>query len=1146
MKKQRKPEEKENSGRLLRNAAEEKPVRSSGTSSDLKERTSEEFLQELRVHQIELEMQNEELRKAQLALEESRQRYADLYDFAPVGYFTFTSEALIKEANLTAAALLGITRQKLINVRFRRMVAAKDQDRWDQHFLKVLQQGERQTCELMLKRQDGSTFYAGLESIRKEVSSGAPEIHTAITDITERKRAEEALRKSEEMFSNLFDNAAGGVFQTTLEGRVVIVNRVFTRMFGYESSEEVINTITDITRQIYANPDDRQMISGFLKEKGYLRNYECPMRRKDGSLFWGSISARFSETVDGLPCFEGLIVDVSERKRAEEELSKREKKYRELYDFLPIPVYEMDLEANLISVNRAVYETFRGTEEDLKKDFRAWQLLSPEDIEKSAKNIQRLLKGEQVEGTEYTLMRLDGSVFPAIVISSVIYSDGNPVGLRGAIVDISERKQTEDALKESEELFKSYLEHAPDGVYMSDLEGTFLYGNRKCEEVIGYRREELIGKNFLELNILSEKSLNKAVQLLQANTEGRGTGPDEIELINKEGRLIPVEINTNVVQRMGQSIVIASVRDITERKRTEEELRESEEKYRNILENIEDGYFEIDPAGNFTFFNPSLCRIVGYPREEILGMNNRVFMDAENAKKVFRTFNEAYVTGIPTKGFEWETIRKDGTRVNIEVSLSIIVRPGEKPTGFRGIARDVTERKRAEKALEDSEKKYRLLVENAGEAIYVAQDGRLKFVNETSSKLTGYTREEMTSRPLIEFIHPDDRDLVLDRRFKRQEGRELPSIYSLRIITQSGDTRWVNLSAVQIEWEGKPATLNFMVDITGLKQAEESLRLSNEKTSKAFRTSPDWMTITTLEEGRHVDVNDAFVELSGFSREEALGKTRIELGLWVDPHERDRAMEIIRKEGCLKNYESKIRIKSGEVRTMLRSAEVFELEGQKYVTSTNRDITNLRKSQEKLEKTLESLRKAMGGIIQVISATVETRDPYTAGHQQRVADLARAIAQEMGLAEDQRDGLRMAGIIHDLGKVSLPAEILSKPTKLTEIEYQLIQAHSQIGYDILKGIEFPWPIADMVLQHHERMNGSGYPQGLKGEDILLEARILMVADVVEAIASNRPYRPALGIDAALEEIEKNKGILYDPEVAEVCLGLFREKGFRFG
>ena len=198
-----------------------------------------------------------------------------------------------------------------------------------------------------------------------------------------------------------------------------------------------------------------------------------------------------------------------------------------------------------------------------------------------------------------------------------------------------------------------------------------------------------------------------------------------------------------------------------------------------------------------------------------------------------------------------------------------------------------------------------------------------------------------------------------------------------------------------------------------------------------------------------------------------------------------------------------------------------------------------------LELSLKNLRKALGGIIQAMALTVETRDPYTSGHQRRVADLARSIAHEMGLPEDQVDGLRMAGIVHDLGKIAVPAEILSKPTKLTDLEFALIKVHPQISYDILKDIDFPWPVAEIVLQHHERMDGSGYPQGLKGENILLEARILMVADVVEAIASHRPYRPALGIDAALEEIEKNKGILYDPEVVEVCLRLFKEKGYSF-
>jgi putative two-component system response regulator len=198
---------------------------------------------------------------------------------------------------------------------------------------------------------------------------------------------------------------------------------------------------------------------------------------------------------------------------------------------------------------------------------------------------------------------------------------------------------------------------------------------------------------------------------------------------------------------------------------------------------------------------------------------------------------------------------------------------------------------------------------------------------------------------------------------------------------------------------------------------------------------------------------------------------------------------------------------------------------------------------ERLQKTLNDLQKAMEGIIQAMGLTAETRDPYTAGHQRRVTHIACAIATEMGLPEDQIDGIRMAGIIHDIGKISVPAEILSKPGRITRHEFAIIKSHPQVGYDMLKKIDFPWPIAQIVYQHHERMDGSGYPQGLSSEDILLEARILAVADVVEAMASHRPYRPALGIDIALEEISINREVLYDPDVVDACLRLFKEKGF---
>jgi len=208
-----------------------------------------------------------------------------------------------------------------------------------------------------------------------------------------------------------------------------------------------------------------------------------------------------------------------------------------------------------------------------------------------------------------------------------------------------------------------------------------------------------------------------------------------------------------------------------------------------------------------------------------------------------------------------------------------------------------------------------------------------------------------------------------------------------------------------------------------------------------------------------------------------------------------------------------------------------------------KEIQHFRKSADQLRDTIDELQKVILGIIKAMVSTVETRDPYTAGHQQRVANLARAIAVEMGLPRDRIDGTYIAASIHDLGKIAIPAEILSKPGRITNTEFELIKTHPQVGYDILKEIDFPWPIAAIVRQHHERLDGSGYPDGLMSEEILLEARIVSVADVVEAIASHRPYRPAFSIEKALDEIDKYKGIYYDPEVVMICKRVVNRRGF---
>jgi PAS domain S-box-containing protein len=335
-------------------------------------------------------------------------------------------------------------------------------------------------------------------------------------------------------------------------------------------------------------------------------------------------------------------------------------------------------------------------------------------------------------------------------------------------------------------------------------------------------------------------------------------------------------------------------------------------------------------------------------------------------------------------------------------------------------------------------------------------------------------------------------------------------------------------------------------DITRLKEGEKNLLTSQQQwqsTEEKYRHVVENAieAIVVLQDGLVKFVNPASLKLFGYSEEEIIS---IPFTEFIYPEDREliykNYLKRLKGEAMPSVYPLRALAKDGTVKWVEIHA-VSIAWGEKPATLYFLgDITEHKRFEEERQQSIDRLRRALGATVQAISAIVESRDPYTAGHQKRVADLARSMATEMGLTNHQIDGIRMAGIIHDLGKISVPAEILSKPTKLTDIEFGLIKVHPQSGYDILKDIDFSWPIARIVLEHHERMNGSGYPYGLSGDNLLIESRIIAVADIVEAIASHRPYRPALGLDAALDEIEKNRGILYDSEAVDACLKLFRE------
>lgn len=331
-------------------------------------------------------------------------------------------------------------------------------------------------------------------------------------------------------------------------------------------------------------------------------------------------------------------------------------------------------------------------------------------------------------------------------------------------------------------------------------------------------------------------------------------------------------------------------------------------------------------------------------------------------------------------------------------------------------------------------------------------------------------------------------------------------------------------------------------------RAESALRESESKYRALFENAND--AIFVIKDERFAGYNTKTLQIFGCTKGEIDGHSLVEFSPPLQPDGSESARKLGEKIDAASSdrpqfFEWQYRRGDGTLFDAEVSLSRILIGEEVVLQGIVRDITDRKRAQEQLDKTLENLRNAMGGTIRVIAQVVETKDPYTAGHQRRVSNLARAIGTEMGLSRDIIEGIRMAGVIHDIGKVSVPAEILSKPGKLTNKEFELIKDHPQTGFDILKDVEFPWPIADIVLQHHEKLDGSGYPQGLKDDQICLEARIVAVADVVEAIASHRPYRPSLGIKVALEEISRNKGVLYDAGAVDACLRLFEEKGFTF-
>jgi PAS domain S-box-containing protein/putative nucleotidyltransferase with HDIG domain len=437
------------------------------------------------------------------------------------------------------------------------------------------------------------------------------------------------------------------------------------------------------------------------------------------------------------------------------------------------------------------------------------------------------------------------------------------------------------------------------------------------------------------------------------------------------------------------------------------------------------------------------------------------------------------------------------------------------------------------------EKIFGTLIRDSADGIYVVSWGVFEYVNPAFEKLVGASAEEICGPgfDMLDFVHPDDKKLV------RAGTEARGGIFEFRIVSRDGATKYVEAGTSVLSGNGG-RIMGILRETTARRLEDRSLRENEEKYRHVVERATDGIAI--IQDSLFKYINPRAAEIGGFTLDELIDTP---FGRYLATEDITTLESTYKRESGAEDtpviFEASVKRKDGTMTSVELSAGRITYQGKPANLVIMRDVTDRRKTEEELSLTLGKLRKAMGATIQAMSLTIETRDPYTAGHQKRVSDLARAIATEMKLSSEDIDAIRMAASIHDLGKISIPAEILSKPGKINEFEFRLIQNHPQIGFEILRTIEFPWPIAEIVLQHHERINGSGYPNGLRGEEIHIIARILAVADVVEAMVSHRPYRAALTLGEAIHEITKNRGTLYDPDVVDACKRLFIEGRFAF-
>ena len=967
----------------------------------------------------------------------------------------------------------------------------------------------------------------------------------------QRRQIEAAYQRSEQLLRDAQRIAKVGGWEYDTEAKRTTWTEEVYRIYGVGLDYDP----NDISKNIEHYEDQATIEQAFLDavQRGVSYDIELSFRSADGALKWVRTSG-YPVREDGrITKVYGHIVDITEHKRILEETERARKDWEDIFQAISHPTIILDPEYGILSANKAAVHASGIAAADLAGEkcfevFHGANNASPP----AGCPMQKLLVSGHTETLE-TEMETPGGVY-LVSCTPVFDRQGRLEKIIHIVTDITARREMEQAARESEQRYRSLVDRSFAGVYVV-RDGRFVFMNENAAAFAGYRPEDLIGKP--ATSIVHPEDLQDTLQRSRRMLRGEEQAPHEFRIVTKDGRIRWIMETVAGIYYDGTRAILGNSMDITELKQAQQALNESRELEKSILMSVPHGLFGVERRRIF-FANDAMEAVFGWKPQELIGRSTRIIFRNDREWEEYGAMLYTRLELEPALIFEWDKpfVRKDGREIFCRMSVTRI---GETLSESRGIVatfEDITERRHMDQALRESRRQLSDIIEFLPDAtLVIDQQGRVIAWNRAIEEMTGVRKEAMLGRGDYEYALPfygERRPILIDQALHPDP--EMEKKYTS--IKRKGDLLYgeaftpnlpagrchlsASASVLRNEKGVIVAAIECIRDHTAITQAQDALREAEERYRSIFENAQEAIYRSTPD-GRIILANPAMAGMLGYETPEELmaSVTDIARQHYVHPEEREKVMAILAAHGEVRNFESQHRRRDGSVFwSSVTMQAVRDQNGRiLYYEGIDEDITDRKES-------IERLRKALGGTVQAISMAVETKDPYTAGHQRRTADLARAIATEMGLDADQRDFIRIAATIHDIGKIALPAEILSKPTKLTEIELSLIKTHALQGYEILKGIEFPWPVADVVLQHHERMDGSGYPDGLKGEDILPEARILSVADVVEAIASHRPYRPANGIDDALAEISKNRGILYDADVVDACLSLFREKMYR--